>query len=78
MFIFPISALNTSGRMAVAISKTSRSQRSTTAVRTPRPRLGPDSRGIAQVAVESVREQAGEVVGRSIPASPESSWNDLG
>jgi len=70
--------LGTSGPTVVAISKTSRSQRSTTAVRMPRPKLGPDSRGIAQVAAESVHERAGEVVGRSIPASPENSWNDLG
>jgi len=34
--------LNKSGPTVVAISKTSRSQRSTTAVRTPRPKLGPD------------------------------------
>jgi hypothetical protein len=47
-------------------------------VRTLRLRLGPDSRGIALVAVESVRELADEVVGRSIPTSPESFWNDLG
>jgi hypothetical protein len=47
-------------------------------VRTPQARHGLDSHGIAQVAAESVRERAGEVVDRSIPTSPETFWNDMG
>ena len=75
---FPIFAWNTSGPTVATIARTSRSQRSTIAAHTPQARHGLDSHGIAQVAAESVRERAGEVVDRSIPTSPETFWNDMG